>query len=400
MAYTTPTTQAISDTIIAQLEASLSQDIPLLAKAFSRVLAKVLAGVFAIHWRYAGWMFLQLFVRFATYDEVLIGTRRVRPLVEWGNLFGVAARGEGTRAELVLAVTVTQQTGTLEAGTQLLRAPTGVIYIVLADTPLDAPIVNPTVRAVADPDGNLGVGEIGNLWINDIVSFLSPVPNVVRDASVVSASVTGADAEDVEVYRQRIISHVSNRPQGGAYTDYKQWGEEPDGILRVYPYTSTTAAGEMDIVVESATETDGIPTQAQLDAVEASIIYDDGGLASRMPAGIAQLNVTGITRTAFRVVVYGYDISDDMASECSDAINAACAEYFLEREPWILGLSPLPNRDRVISGDVQGLVFGVIAAHGGLAASVELQPEGGGTPIPTHILEYDEKAKLEQVDYP
>jgi uncharacterized phage protein gp47/JayE len=400
MAYTTPTTQQISDTIVAQLQASLSQTIPLLPKAFTRVLAKVLSGVFAIHWRYAGWIFLQLFVRYASYDEVIIGTRRFRPLVEWGDLFGVSPRGEGTRAELLIAVTVTDQTGSLAAGTQLLRASTGVLYITTAAVALDAPTVNPTIRAVSDPDGNLGVGEIGNLEADDVVSFLNPVPNVVRDATVVSTSVTGADAEDVEVYRGRIVAHVSNRPQGGAYTDYKLWGEEPDGILHVYPYTSADP-GEMDIYVESATETDGIPTQTQLDAVEASIIYDDGGLASRMPAGVELLNMYPITRTAFRVVVNGYDVSDDLDAECRAAITDACTEYFLDREPWILGLSPLPKRDRVTPGEVEGLVLGVVAAHGGTATSAAVQPGGGGTPYASpYILGDGEKTKLETVIYP
>ena len=250
---------------------------------------------------------------------------------------------------------------------------------------------------MSDQDGNGGVGTIGNLENGAVVRFISAVSNVARDATVVSTSVTGADAEDVDVYRGRIIAHVSNRPQGGAYTDYRQWGEEPDGILRVYPFTSVTTPGEMDVYVESATETDGIPTQAQLDAVEASIIYDDEGLASRMPAGVTAVNCYAITRTAFRVVVYGYDVSDDLDTECRAGIDGACEEYFLGREPWLLGLSQLPKRNRVNSGEVQGLVLAVLAAHGGTASSVELQPDGGGDAIQVYILDDGEKAKLETV---
>jgi len=298
----------------------------------------------------------------------------------------------------VIAVTVTNQTGTLQAGTQLLRASTGVIYTVLADVAKSSPVINATIRAVSDPDGNLGVGTIGNLEADDVVSFMSPESNVVRDATVVSTSVTGADAEDVEVYRGRIIAHVSALPQGGAYTDYKAWGEEPDGILRVYPFTSPQTPGEISVYVESATETDGIPTSAQLNAVEASIIYDDGGLASRMPAGVIGVSVYPITRTAFRVVVYGYSVSDDLDSECRNAIDEACSEYFLTREPWLLGLSPLPKTNRVVSGEVEGIVHSVLAAHGGTASSVEVQPNGGGSAIQVQVLNYGQKAKLELVD--
>nr|MCH9737100.1 hypothetical protein [Actinomycetes bacterium] len=61
MSLTTPTTKEISDNIIAQLEASFSQTIPLLQKAFFRVLSTVLAGVFILLYKYGGFMFLQMF---------------------------------------------------------------------------------------------------------------------------------------------------------------------------------------------------------------------------------------------------------------------------------------------------------------------------------------------------
>ena len=48
MALDTPTTQEINDTILAQLEASLNQVIPLLPRSFLRVLAKTIAAVFTL----------------------------------------------------------------------------------------------------------------------------------------------------------------------------------------------------------------------------------------------------------------------------------------------------------------------------------------------------------------
>ena len=54
MSLVTPSTQEISDDIIAGLEGALAQSIPLLPKAFSRVLAKVLAAVFVLLYKYAG----------------------------------------------------------------------------------------------------------------------------------------------------------------------------------------------------------------------------------------------------------------------------------------------------------------------------------------------------------
>lgn len=397
MAYTAPTTTAISDQIIAGLEAKLSQTIPLLPKAFSRVLAKVLAGVYVLLWHYAQYMFFQLFVRYCTNDEVTIGSKVVRPLTEHGRLLGVGDPVAGTRAELNVAVTVTNQTGSLAAGTQLLRSETGVIYITTYAVDLDAATVNPVIRAVSDPDGGNGIGDIGNLEADDIVRFVSTPPNVARDVTIVSTAVQGADAEEVEVYRGRVINRRRNRPQGGALTDYRIWGEEVAGIVHVYPYKSATP-GEMDIYVEATPESsgdpDGIPTEAQLDEVEASIIYDDNGLASRRPAGVEILNMYAITRTGLEIIINGWDLPADTDSDCRTAVEDACTEYFLDREPWLLGLDFLPRKDRAIATDVGGIIMSIVAAHGGTVTGVEMQPAGGGTPIETYALSAGEKLKL------
>jgi len=397
MAYTAPTTTAISDQIIAGLEASLSQTIPLLPKAFSRVMAKVLAGVFVLQWHYAQFIFFQIFVRYATNEEVTIGSKVVRPLTEYGRLLGVGDPGAGTRAELNVAIAVTNQVGSLAAGTQLLRSESSVIYITTYAVALDAATVNAVIRAVSDPDDGGGIGDIGNLEAGDIVRFISPQPNVSRDVTVVSTAVQGADAEDIEVYRGRVINRRRNRPQGGAYTDYRTWGEEVTGIVHVYPYTSA-APGEMDIYVEATPESsgdpDGIPTTAQLNAVEASIRLDVNGLASRLPAGKEILNMYPITRTGLEVIINGWDVPVDTDAECETAVEDALTEYFLERAPWILGLDFLPRKDRAVAADLAGLVMSIVAAHGGTATSVEMQPAGGGSPVDTYILSYGEKTKL------
>ena len=89
MSLTTPTTKQISDNIISQIEATISQSVPLLPKAFIRVLAKALAGVVTILYKYAGFIFLQMFVRYASFSETTINGKTLTPLVEWGRLIGV-----------------------------------------------------------------------------------------------------------------------------------------------------------------------------------------------------------------------------------------------------------------------------------------------------------------------
>ena len=71
MALETPTTKEINEIIIAQLQASLNQTIPLLPRSFLRVLAKVLAAVFTLLYKYGGFMFQQIFVQTATINSLI-----------------------------------------------------------------------------------------------------------------------------------------------------------------------------------------------------------------------------------------------------------------------------------------------------------------------------------------
>lgn len=397
MALSTPTTQDLADNITAQIQLSIGQTIPLLPKSFTRVLAKVLAGVLVLLYKYAGFIFLQLFVAYATNEETIINGRIIRPLTEWGRLVGVGDPIAATRAELTITVTVTNQTGSLAAGSQLLYAPTGVVYVTTAAVLLNAATVVTTVRAASDQTGGTGEGSIGNLEVGDQLSFANPLPNVATNAVVASVVTTGADAEDVEVYRARIIRRFQSKPQGGAYADYQVWGEEVAGIAHVYPYTSDTP-GEVDVYVEateaSSGSPDGIPTGAQLTAVAAAIELDENGLASNRPAN-AGVNVFAITRTGFEVECSGLDAPDISAAQ--ETIELAVDEHLRTREPFIVGLSVLPRLDRVTRAAVSGVVDDAVSAVGGTVTTVVLKLSGA--PIEAYTLGNGEKAKLDGISF-
>ena len=396
MSLNTPTTKEISDNIIAQLEASLNQSIPLLPKSFLRVLSKVLAGVFILLYKYGGFMFLQIFVQTASAKETEINGATLIPLTQWGRLIGVGDPVAATNAELLIDISVEIQAGTLLSGTQLLNVDNGVTYITIGPVTLNAAIVQATIRAVSDQSGG-GDGAIGNLEPGAIVSFANPLANVSRDAVVALQVVTGANAESTESYRQRIIDRFQKRPQGGAYADYEQWGEEVAGIVNVYPYTSD-CPGQVDVyaeaTVESSGDPDGIPTAAQLQAVLDSIELDNNGLASRRPAN-ALANAFPIIRTGFEVHVAGL-IVDNLAQVQAD-ITAAVEEYFLDREPYIEGLSILPRRDRITRSAVGGVVDDIVSANGGIFNSVVISINS--VDIELYSLGIGEKSKSSSVAF-
>ena len=218
------------------------------------------------------------------------------------------------------------------------------------------------------------------------------MPNVASETVVISQTVTAADKEGTEFYRQRIIDKFQKRPQGGAYADYEDWGEEVAGIINVYPYTSD-CPGQVDVYSEateaSSGSPDGIPTTAQLQAVKDSIELNENGLASRRPAG-ALVNSLPITRRVFDVTVTGLDVED--SATVQQQINEAVAEYFTNSEPFIAGLSILPRLDRITNTGVGGIVDDIVSANGGVFAGVLVQTNGSGVNI--YQLQEGEKAKL------
>lgn len=402
MSLTTPTTNDVYLNIIASLESTLNQTIPLLPKSFLRVLAKTLAAVFITLYKYGGFIFLQLFVKTATIDDTEINGQIVSPLKAWGELVGIGEPGAATNAELLVDVTVENQVGQLDSGTQLVGSSNGVTYITVGAVLLNAAVVQATIKAVNDEQGGNGAGTIGNLDPGDTsVSFVNPVPNVARDVVVDSQIVTGADGESTAAYRQRILDRFQKRPQGGAYADYELWGEEVEGIINVYPYTSSVCPGQVNVyseaTVASSGNADGIPTMSQLQAVKDSIELDENGLATRRPATALVLSL-GISRTGFDVRISGISGVSDLAT-VQASISSAMNEYFLGREPFIPGLSVPPRKDRITDSAIGGIVEDIVSAAGGIFTDSQFFPTGLLSPLQLYNLGEGEKSKVVNVNF-
>lgn len=398
MSLQTPTVKEISDNLVAQMSSSLNQTIPLLPKSFIRVLAKALAAVYIMGYKYGGFIFLQMFVSTASTKPTTINGKTLTPLIEWGRLVGVGDPLAATAAELTIEITVQTQTGSLPSGTQLVST-TGVTYITVTSLLLDAPTVTTTVRAVSDQSGGGGAGSIGNLETGATLAFANPLANVARNAVVMGQTVTGADSEDLEAYRQRVLDRFQKRPQGGAYADYELWGESVAGIVNVYPYTSVSP-GQVDVYVEATPEssgsTDGIPTPAQITAVLDAINFDEAGLATRRPAN-ALVNAFAITRTGFRVNITGLAVSDIVQTQAD--ILSALTEYFSSREPYIIGLSVPPRNDRITKASVLSVVEDVVSSTGGVFTNAFVYLTVTNVGIELYTLNMGEKAKLTGVTY-
>jgi len=389
----TPAVKDISDNIIAQLEAILNQTIPILPKGFNRTIAKAIAGVFILLYKYGGWIFLQLFVRTASFQETEILGKKVTPLIEWGRLIGIGDPVGATQAELLVDITVEVQTGSITAGTLLTSNKNGVNYLLTASVVLDAAIKQGNIKATSDTQGGNGAGAIGNMDPGDVVSFVNPIPNVARDTTVDSQVVTAADGETEAQYRQRVIDRFQKQPQGGAGVDYEIWGEEVAGIVGIFPYTGDP--GFVDVYAEatpaSSGSPDGIPTSAQLSAVETAITFDSEGNQTRKPVN-AKLNVFAIDRIGFDINVIDLTVEDEATVQTS--IEDAIVTYLLGRAPFIEGVTPLPRTDRITLQNIEGIIDDIVTAAGGTFQSATLIKTGEVFTIDAYSLGIGEKSKL------
>ena len=331
-----------------------------------------------------GFTALQQFVRTAAIEPTAFNGVTVSPLIEWGRLIGVGDPTPATRAELSVTVTATGS-ATLPAFSQLLGGSNGVVYLTAQAVDV-SPGANTVLIRASTP------GTVGNLGAGAAVSFVQPVPAVATDTTVQRQTVTGADAEAVEVYRQRVLQRFQRRAQGGALVDYQIWGEEVAGVVNVYPYTGDP--GQVNVYVEAGNQPQGIPTQAQLNAVVRSINLDADGLATRRPAD-ALVNARPITRTTFTVRVLGLVV--DNLSATRSGIEAALLQYFEGREPFITGVSLPPRRDQLTQTAVTGVVDDIVSANSGVFGSVEVRE--GSTVITTRVLREGEKAARGAVTY-
>ena len=388
-----PTTQEIADAMIAQFSIEYQQTTSFLPKSFLRIVAYAIAAMFQVVWQYVGWIFLGLFVKTAPFKETVINGTPVNPLVFWGELIGVGVPLDATQSEGDATITVNVQSGSLNAGSQLINSTTGVIYSVQSSVALDAPTKTIVVKAVGDQSGGDGSGLIGDLTAGDELEFVSPFANVARTATVTIVNVNGEDAETESDYRTRVIERFKRRPQGGAAGDYIIWSEVVPGIVDVFPYVG--APGEVDVYVESTNPPDGIPTAGELLAVQAAIEQELNGISFGRPV-TAIVNVLPITRTGFDVDITGLTGVADLPQTQSDILDALTT-YFADRAPFVPGGTIPPKKDIIAQTAVAGIIEDVVTAAGGVFTTAAVKE--AATPFQLRTLGTGELSKLDSVTY-
>ena len=301
---TIPTTTAIRDQIIVDIDAAIGQTSPILPKAFVRVLATALAGVLSLAYRFALWAYRQIFT--ATADEAAVLAR--------GAQYGLAP------SAAVAAVLDAEATGTdgitIPAGT-LWYAGT-VVYSQQAAVDIAGGVAAITVGCLTPGDG-------GNLGIGETLNLASPIAGVDSEATTTGTTTTGEDAESLESFRAEVQERERRRPQGGATADYVQWALEVPGIVKAFAHRITPGyATVYPLVALTGGAGDRLPDVTK--RAEVLAYLED---LHRKPLQSTPV-VEPMTEVEFDVTIT--DLSPDTAA-IRAAIQSAIEAYLLTRYP-------------------------------------------------------------------
>jgi len=110
-------------------------------------------------------------------------------------------------------------------------------------------------------------GASGNTDDGLAMRLVSPVTGLTS-AGAADGIQGGADIEDLEVWRGRIIERWYWTPQGGADGDYEVWAKEVPGVTRAWIYRHWLGRGTVGVLVANSDLVNPIPDDATVTAVQ------------------------------------------------------------------------------------------------------------------------------------
>lgn len=251
MPFVRPSIETIKDRIEKGIEARLFGHVALLRNAVLRILARVFAGSIHGNYGYLEWLSRMLFVVTAETEYL------DRHGIMWGipRLPGSFASGNiifsGVNGVIIPEDTRVQNEDGIEYGTTV----QGTVV---------AGFVDIAMQAIED-------GDVGNDSTSTTLQLLSPIVGIDDEVAVSGAITGGADSEDDETYRARILQRIQTIPAGGSSADYVRWATSVAGVARAWCYPLYTGPGTVATVI-TASGADPVPSIQLLSDVDGYIL--------------------------------------------------------------------------------------------------------------------------------
>jgi uncharacterized phage protein gp47/JayE len=228
MPFNRPSLATLIDRVDSDIGSRLQGAMARLRRALTTILGRAFAG--AVHGLYGHqeWIARQILPDSCD-DDVL-----ARHAAIWSVPRKAASAATGL-------VNFTGNDGSVvPAGTLLVRAD-GSEYSTDADATIVAGVASASVTAVA-------AGSAGDAVANTALSFVAPVAGVSSAVTVDAAGIGGgADVEDVDAWRARVIARIQEPPKGGTSSDYERWALEVSGVTRVWVYPKELGLGTVTV---------------------------------------------------------------------------------------------------------------------------------------------------------
>jgi uncharacterized phage protein gp47/JayE len=216
MPFSRPTLSQIRSQTAADIASAKPGADALLRFSNLQMLGAVLSGMCNAQYGYLDWIAKQA-VPFTATDENLLG---------WGALKKVFLKDP-----VAAKITVTYSGATpgtlLPALTEITRGD-GATFTTSADETVDGS-GNVVVTANADVPGAAGNCDVGT-----VLRLGEAIDGIPSNGTVTTTITVGADLEEQEDFRSRMLEVYQNPPQGGAKTDYIEWALQIPGVTRAW----------------------------------------------------------------------------------------------------------------------------------------------------------------------
>lgn len=294
MSFSRPSLSTLISRIEGDITSRLTGGVALLKQSLLKILARVFAG--AIHSIYGYIQDLSL--------QIIVDKANTEFLDRHATMWGVP-RKAASPARGTFVFTGTNGTN-IPSGTVLIND-AGVEYTT------DSLVTISSGTATANITCSLA-GAIGNLSASSTLSLVTSIAGI--DPTGLTGLVSGgADQEDDESLRTRILARIQNPPMGGSASDYVAWAKSIVGVLNAYVFPAYYGGGTVVVCIT-------IPGASPIAS---------GGLITSVQTYIDSVRPVTATVTVNTVTAATINIGLSLNPNNSDtqtAINAAVKDLF------------------------------------------------------------------------
>lgn len=245
MSWNRPSLKSLYERISRDFSGRLLDGSTVKSRSVIAVLSKVWAGACHLMHGFLAWAFLQVFA----------DTCEAEYLERWASIWNINRKGSSKAHGQVKFKG--DDGAIVPKNTLLLHSPSGLQFKSLAEVKiLNKEALAPIEAVNGGINGNLGAGLKLNL--------VSPIAGLLSDVLITNGLIGGADEEDDESLRQRLLDRLRKPPRGGAKHDYEFWAKEVPGVTRAWCFPLYAGIGTVGLCILSDNSDDGIFPNAEL----------------------------------------------------------------------------------------------------------------------------------------